>query len=176
MKDIRQLLKLLFKDFDKTYVKIFFGIDDSYRQVAVTALQWLAFSKQPLTIAELVEAAVIDSQAEMAFDSEDRFQNPDDILIILSTLVTADSKRYSKAGVTVKLAHFSVKEYLVSQQIHAGSANKYSIREIEAHETIANVCLVYLSQFRTIEALISLDNLDGFPLLKYAAMFWFEHA
>lgn len=171
MKDIRQSLKLLSKDLDETYARIFFGIDDSYRQVAVTAFEWLAFSKQPLTIAELAEAAVIDSQAEMAFDQKDRFQNPDNILTILSTLVTANPKKYSKAEVTVKLIHFSVKEYFVSQRIHAESVNKYSIREIDVHETIINVCLVYLSQFRTIKALIFFDNFDGFPLLQYAAMF-----
>lgn len=166
------------KDLDETYARILLGIDDSYRQLAFTALQWLAFSDRSLRIEELAEAAIIDPQAEVPFDLEDRFYDPYAILSILSGLVTAspEQNEYGENGVVVKLAHFSVKEFLVSERIQAGPASEYSIREIQAHTTIAEICLCYLLQFDTVDSLTSLENLDGFPLLEYAATCWFQHA
>lgn len=177
-KDVRQSLKSLPKDLDETYARILLSIDDSYRQVAFTALQWLAFSARSLRIEELAEAVIINPQAEVPLDLEDRFHDPHAILVILSSLVTASSEenRYNENEVIVKLAHFSVKEYLVSERIQVGPASEYSIQEIQTHTTIAEVCLVYLLQFDTIDLLASLQSLDGFPLLKYAATHWFKHA
>lgn len=179
-------MKSLPKDLDETYARILLGIDDSYRQLAFTALQWLAFSEVPLKTEELAEAAIINPQAEVSLDLEDRFQDSDDILTILSSLVTVSTEdriRYPKTYPVVtfqtrviKLAHFSVKEYLISERIQAGPAGEYSIREIQAHTTIAEGCLAYLLQFDTLDSLTSLETLDGFPLLEYAARYWFKHA
>ena len=177
VKELRQSLKSLPQDLDETYARILLRIYGSYRQFAFTALQWLVFSERPLRIEELAEAVVIDTESETLFDPEDRFPDPYDILTILSGLITTSKNECGNStGVTVKLAHFSVKEYLVSQRIQAGPGSEYSIREVEAHIAIANGCLLYLSQFNTIDELISLSTLRGFSLLEYAVKHWYKHA
>jgi hypothetical protein len=75
----------------------------------------------------------------------------------------------------VRLAHFSVKEYLVSERIQAGSARRYCIREIDAHLSIAETCLAYLFQFDQPGSL-TLQTLKESPLANYAAEYWLEHA
>lgn len=47
----------------------------------------------------------------------------------------------------VRLAHFSVKEYLVSDRIQHGIAPHYSIQEIVSNGVLAEDCIAYLLQF-----------------------------
>ena len=51
---------------------------------------------------------------------------------------------YSKA---VRLAHYSVKEYLVSKVIMEGRASRFAVAEASAYQYMAEVCLVYLLHF-----------------------------
>ena len=53
----------------------------------------------------------------------------------------------------VRLAHYSVKEYLVSDRVRVGAAKKYSISEIAANTLIAETCLAYLLHFGNFEAI-----------------------
>jgi ankyrin repeat protein len=173
-KEIRKTLKSLPKSLDETYERILLAIDDSYRQEAFTALQWLAFSKRPLSVEELAEAAIIDPQADKHFDPEDRFSDPHDILKVLSGLITLPSNTSARSR--IKLAHYSVKEFLVSQRIQWGPVARYTVREIQANASIAETCLAYLLHFDTSDSLMAIKNDDSFPLLQYAVEFWFEHA
>jgi ankyrin repeat protein len=75
----------------------------------------------------------------------------------------------------VRLAHFSVKEYLVSRQIRVGPTVQHSIREIPVNTVIAEICLVYLLQFDKPDSLNS-QSLETFPLLNYASRNWVTHA
>jgi hypothetical protein len=76
-------------------------------------------------------------------------------------------KRY-----TIRLAHFSVKEYLVSDRMRA---SRYSIKEITTNISIAETCLVYLLQFDKPDSLTP-RTLDELPLVGYAAEYWTQHA
>jgi ankyrin repeat protein len=73
----------------------------------------------------------------------------------------------------VRLAHFSVLEYLESARIAQGPASKYCIRELESHEEIARTCLIYLLQFTTLADFLSLAESR---LAEYAAKYWAFHA
>lgn len=75
----------------------------------------------------------------------------------------------------VRLAHFSVKEYLVSNRIQHGSAPRYSVREIESHGVIAADCISYILQFDEPGS-ITPETLELSPLAHYAAEFWVFHA
>ena len=80
----------------------------------------------------------------------------------------------------VKLAHFSVKEYLVLSQIMEGAARGYSIQEIDANVRIARDCLSYILYFT--EDIPKPTIYEGskfrsdFPLIRYARQNWQEHA
>src|SRR5437016_9325540 len=62
---IMQQLENLPEGLDDIYKHIFRAIDRKYRADTMTFLQWLAFSRRPMKIAEVAEAITVD------FDLED---------------------------------------------------------------------------------------------------------
>lgn len=75
----------------------------------------------------------------------------------------------------VRLAHFSVKEYLVSDRIRTGSAAFFSIDEEASNAVIGATGLACLQLYD--EALIpsSKEFSTEFPLARYSAKFWHDH-
>ena len=161
-------------------------------------LQWLSFSARPLRLEELAEIVAIDIDKTPRFDPERRWPNPQDILTICSSLVTLTTDLYDaneednssgfvkalqrhvfdmeRASTTyIRLAHFSVKEYLISDRIQHEIAARYSVREIESHGVLAEDCIAYLLQFDTPNSLTS-KTLESSPLARYAAEHWTDHA
>src|ERR1700737_3999508 len=105
---LRKQLKSLPKTLDDTYARILDSIDkEDNGKDAFKVLQWLAYSAQPLRIEEIVEVIAIDIKDNHLFDPENRLPDPQDILTICSSMVTITDSE-------LRLAHFSVKEYLVS--------------------------------------------------------------
>lgn len=175
---IRKALHGLPKTLDDTYSRLFLEIDDAYREDAMKALLWLAFSDRPLLLAELAEAIVVRPLSHPPFDPEERFPDPESVLQILSSLVSvndAGRDRLSRMG-TVTLAHFSVKEYLISDRIRKGPAQYFAISSHIAHYFIAECCLLYVLHYaNTATKTGSLGNLAAFPLITYASASWFTH-
>jgi hypothetical protein len=75
-----------------------------------------------------------------------------------------------KAG-TIKLSHFSVKEYLLSGQVE----EYFSICEKAAHVKISQTSVAYLLQFDSFMPLTK-AMLELSPLAQYAAENWIDHA
>ena len=78
----------------------------------------------------------------------------------------------------IKLSHFSVKEYLISESIqnHAiKQVRDFSFNEELSHSVICQICLAYLLQFCTSEYLDIAVNVSS-PLAEYAAENWITHA
>ena len=72
----------------------------------------------------------------------------------------------------VRLAHNSVKDYLVSRHIGSGLSVQFALEAQLAHSDMARCCLVYLLQFHFR---LDMAMLQKFPLAPYAAQFWTEH-
>lgn len=78
----------------------------------------------------------------------------------------------------IKLAHFSVKEYLVSEHLHEHYKDKlayFGLSKQTAHLIISQSCLAYLLQFNTSKPLDK-DLKKSSPLAQYAAKYWIFHA
>jgi hypothetical protein len=177
---LRKALASLPKTLDDTYVRILCNIDEEYSKDALRILQWLTCYARPLRLEELVEVIAVDTEGDPRFDVENRLKEPRDILTICSSLVTTtmeatEGPHGETTEEQVRLAHFSVKEYLVSDRITNGPAHQYSIREIHANVSISEVCLSYLLQFDSPDSLTS-QNLKDYPLARYAAKYWTQHA
>lgn len=183
-------MKTLPKSLDDTYDRIFLGIDPDYQEYASAALKWLVFSERPLFLSELAEAAIVQPQATVPFDIENRFQSADDILHILSGLVTIQIRGTlsfqddfyapgydDTTSPIVRLAHFSVKEYLISDRISRGPATMFSLNESLSCQMILESCLSYFEHYSTTgsEPFDECD-LDDFPLLSYSCEYWPIHA
>jgi hypothetical protein len=148
------------------------SIDEKYQQEALNGLLWLAFSERPLLIEELAEAIVVNPQSDPPFDPEDRLRHPHDVLQILTGLVTISSKESSEATSQriIGLAHFSVKEYLLSDLIQNSSATKFHTTRITANGFIAESCLLYILQCDESNSQdLSHKDLELYPLLRYAS-------
>lgn len=127
---LQRALKSLPKTLYETYDRILVGISEDDRQDALCLLPWLAFSARTISLAEAVEVLATDPDAEgeLWFDPHWRLRNPWDVLTICSTLVTitvpdnGDKKKamaqdmaHLPHTIRLKLAHFSVREYLISE-------------------------------------------------------------
>ncbi|KAF7966438.1 hypothetical protein HWV62_38376 [Athelia sp. TMB] len=162
--ELQERLSTLPKDLNEAYMKI---IKRSPRPADVIRfLQWIIFGRQEFTAQELAEVALINfgngGDALPFCDSSRRYSSPDDVLRACSGLVVEVKK-----GI-IKLAHLSVKEFLLSTEIPLGPTHSIRIDEDLCHCVIAEVCLAYLLQFDK-RGSITDANLKSFPLAVYAS-------
>ena len=193
-----------------------FAIDEEHQEVAIAALRWLCFSAEVLTIRELAEASVFSafvkapskgSPFEVSFDSNERIEDPFDVLIILSGLVTtreyelyfnegssvvqnseSNQPRTTAKNFEILLAHFSVKEYLVSGRLR-DQVQPFALDEDLAHERMATTCIYYVLFSQPCLEYPPNDDLQvmlydrsssskygkEYPLFRYAARNWRIH-
>ncbi|PYH73951.1 uncharacterized protein BO88DRAFT_484802 [Aspergillus vadensis CBS 113365] len=148
--------------FHKTLDSIPVTLEDTYkdtlerlspedREAARTILIWLSFSAAPLDLKTV--AAVVS------------FRFPEDVVTTCTTsLVTV-----SMSDNTVRLAHFSVKEFLVRNE---AMAHWFQFSVISGHDAITNRsvdCLLESTEILTKTAAVQQ------PLLTYAAQYWDYH-
>ena len=178
---LRKALASLPRTLNDTYTRILCNIDEDHYRYALRILQWLTYSARPLELAELAEVVAIDVEESPRFNPRNRFPDPRDIFTICSGLISLGEDTLDEwnnrhdGNSVVRLAHFSVKEYLVSNAILQGKANRYSIQEINANVSISNDCIAYLLSFDGLQYLTS-QSLTEFPLARYAASYWVQHA
>ena len=185
---LRHALRSLPETLDETYDRILLNIPPEYEREAYSALQYLALAPCSVSVADVAEAVAIDRDCH-TFDPEDRLADPFDIVEVLSSLVTYSSAqialnldegsscRYAGAerATGLRLSHYSVKEYLLSDRLRSKGASKFHISIYEAHKCIAEACLTYLLWFDHPGS-VSLDFILEFPFGLYAARYWHRHA
>lgn len=92
-----------------------------------------------------------------------------DIIVYHSQYLTTDTR--------VRLAHFSLKEYLESQRILKCSAHQFYLESAIGHRVLSQSCLTYLRYYSiSPEKTLTRQDLRIFPLLEYAAQAWFYHS
>jgi hypothetical protein len=206
-KYVKEALRSLPPTLDATYTQMLTRIKKMYHQEALTLLRWLAYARSPPTLAELVDAAIIDPDEESSIDTEER-GGLRDALNILFGLVTIEENQsdggnhYETKSFTgnvpaagserdgamfhsehltsdtrVRLAHFSVKEYLESERMLESGAHQFYLESATGHRALAQSCLKYLRYYSlSREKTLTKQDLETFPLLKYAAQSWFYHS
>lgn len=127
-----------------------------------------------MRLEEIAEAVSMAGEGEPIFHPTKQLLDPLDVLTFCPSLVVLTKREEDygerKEVIELRLAHFSVKEYLVSQRIPAN----LRIEDFPAHKCIAKTCVAYLLHldFRLTREKATMD----YPLLRYAAMFWPGHA
>jgi hypothetical protein len=85
-------------------------------------------------------------------------------------------RRSLSSQTRVRLAHFSVKEYLESKRIVKSDASHFCLEHTRGHRTLAQSCLTYLRHYNaSSDKTLTKRDLEMFPLLKYAAQSWYYH-
>jgi hypothetical protein len=75
----------------------------------------------------------------------------------------------------VQFSHFSVKEFLTADRLAEPmrDVSRYHIRLDAAHTILVRACIGVLLQ---LDDRIDRDDIEGFPLARYAAQYWATHA
>ena len=159
--DIRQILEHLPEGLYDTFTRIFIKIAKSGSKATVLkAMMWMVCARRPLRVEELQEA--------LAFDSTDKAWNvdkiPDGAKIIRSChgLVLRDA-----VSETVRLAHHTVQQYLVSppsyEEVTLGAhwpeLSQFRRNSDRAEEMAGSFCVTYLC-FSDFETAVSCINDD----------------
>lgn len=174
---IRAALFNLPRTLQDTYHRLLQRIEDCHPDDVETfrrVLSWLVRGVRDLTLDELAEAISIDpesDQSSMDFGAVDT--DPEDVLGILGGLVMVSAEKI------VSLAHYSVKEFLVSQEVRSTKPT-FWISSYDAERDLAAVCLAYLcyDDFRK-PLLPDIGAFEGrlneYKFLAYATMAWPSH-
>jgi ankyrin repeat domain-containing protein 50 len=176
LSEIRDALADLPKGLDATYDRMLQGIHPSHQKRVASTLKWLAFSFRPLNLNEVAEAFVLDHERPVPIDESEKLFEPEDVLKYLQGLIiTVPNDGYRRPRPPlIRLAHFSIKEYLVSERIREGLAASFSIMEIDAHLYVAESCLAYHLHLSERE-IATLANREIFALWEYAVRCWARH-
>ena len=169
------ILEELPESLDETYKRILKEIRRPNQQHAHRLLQCLVAAARPLHVKELAEILAFD------FDTEEipelnlgwRWEDQEEaVMSACSSLVMIVKDGDSQV---VQFSHFSVKEFLTADRLAklTRDVSCYHIRLEAAHTTIVRACLGVLLR---LDHSADRDNIEGFPLARYAAQYWTTHA
>ena len=172
---------------DETYERMLREIRKPNEGHARRMLQCLVAAVRPLQVAELAEILAIDFSGEGTpkLNPGWRWEDHEEaVMSTCSSLVTIvdDKDKSGDAGKVedsriVQFSHFSVKEFLMSDRLAESSReatiSQYHIQLEPAHAILAQACLAVLLR---LDDHINRDNIKDFPLARYAAQYWVDHA
>ena len=173
------MLEELPETLDETYERILRDINKANRDLAHRLLQCLTVAVRPLRVAELAEVLAVDfgtASGEWTSKLNTDWRWEDQQEAVLSTCSSLISVVGEGGAQVVQFSHFSVKEFLTSSRIGDSSAgvSRFHILLEPAHAILAKACLGVLMR---LGELVGQDNAeDKFPLARYAAKHWVEHA
>ena len=158
------------------------NIDDLLIEDARRILTLLCFAARPLTVPELIDGIAVEIEG-FKLNSKSRLQDFNDIREICvgfvdigyDAILTGESYYEEDLIPTVRIAHFSVQEYLVSERIQYQRATIFSLNSVTAHAEIAQICLVYLLEDGLSSSALDQTVVEAFPLAHFAAMYWYRH-
>ena len=187
---LRKTLKSLPKSLDETYARMLDAIEEDYIEDVCRVLFCLIYSFYPLSIQEIAETIGILADGQNFYDIEYRLSEPRDILKICSGLVvTTASTRTTHIGDShlrieeLRLAHYSVKEYLVSGRVVNPRLSTFTLEDHQSHEVLASLCIRYLLWCHQKKFCEDPNFLLGYatvylrtaPFAPYAAACWSRH-
>jgi ankyrin repeat protein len=178
--NLRQFLNQLPETLDETYEQILKGINKAQKDDAHRLLQCLAVAVRPLRVEELAELLAFDFQESSSggipkLKEDWRWDNQEEaVLSTCSSLIAIVRDGDSRV---VQFSHFSVKEYLTSPRLAQshGDVSRFHIDLDAAHTIMAQACLGTLLRLDDHTG-NSASGADVFPLVKYAAQYWVDHA
>ena len=164
---------------DGTYERILKEINKARREHAYRLLQCITVAIRPLRVAELGEVLAVDFGTSSG--GETSKLNPDwrcedQEQAVLSTCSSLIAVVGEDEDQVIQFSHFSVKEFLTSPRLADSSpdVSRFHIPLEPAHVILARACLGTLLR---LDDHVDEGNVkDRFPLVRYAAEHWVEHA
>lgn len=188
------------------------AIDEVWVEDAHRLLTLLCFASRPLLVEEAIDGLAVNIGAAACLDRNRRLSDFSDLLSICPGMIEVvdSSKGLTEISQiddsldckTVRIAHYSVQEYLQSRRIQDHTAKRFALRSESAHRDIAHICVTYMTDPDMLSELprelsirklkltpngekearlpqIGSKNMKRFlkqyPLLHYAAKEWQRH-
>ena len=172
---VRHILDELPESLDGTYERILKEIRKPNQGHAHRLLQCLVAAVRPLQVKELAEFLAFDFDAEgiPKLNPGWRWEDKEEaVMSACSSLVMIVKDGDSRV---VQFSHFSVKEFLTANRLAEPirDVTRYHIRLDAAHTILAEACLGVLLR---LDDRVDRDNVENFPLARYAAQYWPAHA
>ncbi|CUS10699.1 unnamed protein product [Tuber aestivum] len=175
-KAVRAALKELPKNLDSVYLRILDSIHETQREYIQRAMHWLAFSAKPLTLGQLAEAVVIEYDVNKYGEDPETLFEIQSLMSICPSLISFEDARDDQSSPQetrlLRLAHFSVKEYLISDRAAQGPSAYYHISADKANLLMSHACLSRILRHGAHVA-ISSDEIQVTPFLRHSARYWF---
>ncbi|KAL1387416.1 hypothetical protein HDK64DRAFT_300642 [Phyllosticta capitalensis] len=132
------------------YSRVISRIPPFKRERALRLLQFLAFSKRPLSPNQANEMFAVSFDSKLSFDPRNEMLNCQEILSHLPSLVVVDEGRPYEPSFSspschtshLQLAHFTVQEYLLSKKTE--EFFRQGLSEIQANASIVRVSIAFL--------------------------------
>ncbi|KAF5548627.1 ankyrin repeat [Fusarium mexicanum] len=163
---------------DETYDRLLLGLNSKFKWQILGALKWLALSREPLHLDVFAEIFIFRPETVTNIHKTERLFDPRAVLKHFPSLVTTQQEEDWNYGTNcleintyVRLAHFTVKEYLISERIEQSRAKEFCFTEANAHLYISHCCLSY-HLYQSVE---DRGDDDELPLKSYAVRNWELH-
>jgi hypothetical protein len=172
--NIRKALNELPTTLDDTYERMLQGIPKEKFEHANRLFQCMVAAVRPLRVEELAEIFAIDfGPGYVPNFVAGRPKNPEEALLsTCSTFIAIIDDHGSKI---VQFSHFSVKEFLTSNRLHASDVGiicRYYVPLGRAHAILAQACVTVLLKPVKDE---DIERVRKLPLGSYAAENWILH-
>ena len=161
---------------DEIYERTLREINKANWEFAHRMFQFVSVASRPLHVKELADLLAFDFEAGSIpkFYEDWRLENPADA--VLSTCSTLLAIVNYQGSPVIQFSHFSVKEFLASTRLAEATdiiSRRYHVSMTPAHTLVARACLGILLH---LDEDVTSDSLEDFPLAKYAAQHWVDHA
>ncbi|KAI8664541.1 NACHT domain-containing protein [Fusarium keratoplasticum] len=175
--ELDEALEPLPATLEETYERSLLAIEEKRREGFRHILRWLSFSARPMHLDEITEVLAIDfsTKPRPQYDPRKRLVNSAKFFHKHSNLVSVSTVKDSTGQhQELRLAHLSVRDYLLSNKIVGSPASYFTINSLSAHRSIAEACIVYLQQFTSSDGELE-KSPKTHSLAPYAARFWSYH-
>lgn len=147
--ELRTALRSLPKDLDETYTRILAAIERNRDQAHVLKiLQLRICGVGGVTVASAAEIIAFELDSEVQFETQRHLVDCDEVLNMCSVLISVKRKegRYGALPQTtyIRIAHFSIQEFLLSERIRSGQARHWSLSIPSSNVFIADAFVTYL--------------------------------
>src|SRR5258708_1117904 len=193
---VRDMLKELPETLGETYERMLRDVNKANWDHAHRLLQCLTVAVRPLRVAELAEVLAIDfgtttREGTSKLNVDWRWEGHEEAVFspcssLFSIVKKNDNESDSDKGndknkdtnssQVVQFSHFSVKEFVTSSRIAdpTTGVSRFHILLEPAHTILAKACLGVL--LRLDESVDKWNIKNKFPLARYAAEHWVDHA
>lgn len=171
-KYLEKCLRRLPQSLDETYERILCSIE--FQEEARRILSLLCYASRPLCVSEVIEALAVDIDDLECYDHRSRLTGgADDVLRICPGLI--EIILGTDGDQEVRIAHFSVQEYLLSDRIQHGCAADFALSGPLQHGRISKACLLYLQKDELLQQILGPDLVKQYAFARYAAEYWDHH-